>query len=187
VFHIPVDVQGTHGLVCKQAPGKIARHQAINDTVARAISAAGVPITKEPVGLTRLDGKRPDGLTLIPWQGGKSLTWDVTVVSTLADSYLHSTSRSAGSAAEAASVRKESKYSTLPSDLIFQPIAMETHGPLNASALNFLSEVGRRLSSVSGDSRETSFLFQRLSVIVQRFNSVLILDSFCTTNEDPDL
>jgi len=25
-----VDVQGTHGLVCKQAPGKIARHQAVN-------------------------------------------------------------------------------------------------------------------------------------------------------------
>ena len=32
-------------MVCKQAPGKIARHQAVNDTVARAISAAGVPIT----------------------------------------------------------------------------------------------------------------------------------------------
>ena len=64
---------------------------------------------------------------------------------------------------------------------------METHGPLNASALNFLSEVGRRLSSVSGDSRETSFLFQRLSIIVQRFNSVFIMDSFYTTDEDPDL
>jgi len=45
---------------------------------------------KEPAGLTRLDGKRPDGLTLIPWQDGKSLMWDVTVVSTLADSYLQS-------------------------------------------------------------------------------------------------
>ena len=61
-----VNVQGTHGLVCRQAPGKIARYQAVNDTVAHAISAAGIPITKEPVGLTRLDGKRPDGLTLIP-------------------------------------------------------------------------------------------------------------------------
>jgi len=64
---------------------------------------------------------------------------------------------------------------------------METHGPLNASALNFLSEVGRPLTSVSGDFRETSFLFQRLTVIAQRFNSVLIMDSFCTTDEDPDL
>jgi len=37
------------------------------------------------------------------------MKWDVTVVSTLADSYLHATSHSAGS---------ESKYSTLPADYI---------------------------------------------------------------------
>ena len=107
-------------------------------------------------GASRRSGDSRSGVQagLIPWQGGKSLTWNVTVVSTLADSYLHSTSRSAGSAAEAASVRKESKYLTLTSDLIFQPIAMETHGPLNASALNFLSEVGRRLSCLRRFSRD---------------------------------
>ena len=66
------NAQGIHGSVCKQAPSKIARHQAINDVIARAITAAGVPLTKEPVGLVRIDGKRPDGLTLIPWQGGKA-------------------------------------------------------------------------------------------------------------------
>ena len=63
--------------------------------------------------IIRHDGKRPDGLTLVPWQGNKPLTWDVKVVSTLADSYLHSTSHSAGSAAETASIRKESKYSAI--------------------------------------------------------------------------
>jgi len=56
-----------------------------------------------------------------------------------------------------------------------------------AFALNFLSEVGRRLTSLSGDSRETSFLFQRLSMLIQRFNSALIMDSFCFSDEDPDL
>ena len=66
-------------------------------------------------------------------------------------------------------------------------INIETLGPVNASALNFLSEVGRWLSSLSGDLRKTSFLFQHLSVIVHRFNSVLIMDSFCSTDEDPDL
>ena len=66
-------------------------------------------------------------------------------------------------------------------------IIIETLCPLNASALNFLSEVGRRLTSLSGDSRETSFLFQRLSMLVQRFNSALIMDSFCFADEDPDL
>ena len=48
---------------------------------------------------------------------------------------------------------KESKYSSLPPEYLFQPVAIETLGPLNASALNFLSEVGRRLTSLSGDPR----------------------------------
>ena len=176
-----------HGLVCKQAPSKTTRHQAINDVIARAVTSAGIPVTKEPVGLTRLDGKRPDGLTLIPWQGGKALTWDVTVVSTLADSYLHASSHSAGGAAEIASVRKEAKYSILPPDYIFQPVAFETLGSLNSSGYDFLCEVGRRLSVVSGDARETSFLFQRLSILLQCFNFVLISETFSSNDEDLDL
>jgi len=51
------------------------------------------------------------------------------------------------SIAETASVRKESKYAALPSDYICQPVTFETLDPLNASALNFLSKVGHRLSS----------------------------------------
>jgi len=51
------------------------------------LSSASIPATNKPSGLVRQDGKQPDGLTLIPWQGGKSLAWDVTVVSTLAQSY----------------------------------------------------------------------------------------------------
>jgi len=35
--------------------------------------SAGIPATKEPVGLTHLYGKRPDGLTLVPWCDGKAL------------------------------------------------------------------------------------------------------------------
>jgi len=32
------------------------------------VPAANIPTVKEPSGLRRSDGKRPDGLTLIPWQ-----------------------------------------------------------------------------------------------------------------------
>jgi len=34
---------------------------------------------KEPAGLSRDDGKRPDGVTLLPWAKGKPMAWDVTV------------------------------------------------------------------------------------------------------------
>ena len=39
---------------------------------------AQVPSCKEPAGLSRSDGKRPDGVLLIPWSRGRCVTWDVT-------------------------------------------------------------------------------------------------------------
>jgi len=36
---------------------------------------------------------------------------------------------------------------------------------------SFLAELGHRISALSGNSREIGFLFQWVSVLVQRFNS----------------
>ena len=72
----------------------------------RALTKAGIPSVKEPSGLSRTDGKRPDGLTQVPWAGGKSLLWDVTVTDTLANSYVDVSSVSAGGAAELAADRR---------------------------------------------------------------------------------
>ena len=80
-----MDARGLHSFVCRTAPGRSARHHAFNDFVARCFASAGTPATKEPTGLFRTDEKRPDGLTLVPWQSGKSLCWDVTVICPLAN------------------------------------------------------------------------------------------------------
>jgi len=55
---------------------------------------------KEPAGLSRDDGKRPDSVTLLPWAKGKPLAWDVTVPDTYADSHLTDTATTAGAAAD---------------------------------------------------------------------------------------
>ena len=133
-------------------------------------------------GLVRIDGKRPGGLTLIPWQGGKPLTLDVTVVSTLADSYLY-IPRFTLPAALLKPLQSGRNVSTLP----FLLIIYSDRSQLRPLAPQLLSEVGRRSTYLSGDSRDTSFLFQRLSMLIQRFNSALIMDSFCFSDEDPDL
>jgi len=104
---------GSIGVVCKKAPGRTARHHALNDLIARTLVSAGIPVTKEPNGLSRSDGKRPDGLTLVPWKEGKPLTWDSTVVCTVTDSYVRGSAREAGTAAKTAAQRKEAKYATL--------------------------------------------------------------------------
>ena len=80
----------------------------------------------EPTGLSRSDGKRPDGLTLVPWSAGKSIIWDVTVVDTLAASYITTTSKTAGAAAEIAVTRKEDKYAALSINYDLIVIALET-------------------------------------------------------------
>jgi len=59
---------------------------------------------------------------------------------------------------------------------MFQPIAMETLGVFSFSARQFLSSLGHIISTSSGEARETYFLFQRISVLLQRFNAVLLHD-----------
>jgi len=70
-------------MVCKKAPGRVASHRVLDDIILRAYNAADVLAVKEPSGFNRQDGKRPEGLLLIPRQSGKPLLWDVTVASSL--------------------------------------------------------------------------------------------------------
>jgi hypothetical protein len=173
-----VDARGSHALSCKRTSGRLIRHNHLNDIIHRSLNRAAIPATKEPAGLLRSDGKRPDGLSLVPWREGRCLVWDVTVADTTAASYLQSTSTSAGSAAESAAVRKSAKYAELARRYEFMPVAVESHGPFSKTALSFLAELGRRTTAVTDDARETSFLFQRLSVALQQFNAVCVLDTF---------
>jgi len=83
------------------------------------------------------------------------------------------------------------KYSDLSDQYTFYPVA-ETLAAFNETASELVGDLGRRIARLSGDDRESSFLFQRLSVVVQRFNSILFflvvdhpdqwsfhLDAFC--------
>ena len=103
-----VDARGLHSFVCKSARGSQQGHHALNDLVARFFAATGASVTKEPARLSRMDGKRQDGLTLVSWQSGKSLCWDITVICSLAESYVNGVAREAGAAAEVAASRKPS-------------------------------------------------------------------------------
>ena len=142
-----------------------------------------IPTTKEPVGLVRGDGKHPDILTLVPWQGGCCLTWDATIVDTLAVSYVQIGSTASAGAANAAAARKHAKYDTISASHIFVSVAVETFGPFCDKGLKFVSEIGLRLFTIFDDSPESNFLFQRISVLIQRFNEV----AFCGIFQDiPD-
>jgi len=107
------------------------------------------------------------------------------VSDTLAQSYVHETSQTQGAAAEAAADRKRNKYSSLSQSYLFVPIAAETMGAISKDGMDFLCELGRRNTRCTDDHLESAFLFQRLSILIQRYNAVAVLGTFThTTPED---
>jgi hypothetical protein len=174
-----VDCFGIHGLSCRLSAGRQSRHHSLNDIVYHALIRAGLPSIKEPSGSMKEDARRPDGVTLVPWSSGKCLAWDATVTDTMAFTHSNRTVHVAGSAAEFIAAAKTRKYESLTTTKIFVPLAFETYGPICSEGVAFIEELGRRITSVSDDPRETSFLFQRLSVAVQRGNAVSVLATFC--------
>jgi len=140
-----IDVRGTHCLSCRKSAGRHQRHDELNDVIWRALIKAKIPATKELVGLTHIDGRRHNGVTLVPWSNGRCFTWEVTVPDTLAMSQLDRTSISSGAAAEQAAVNKTTKYSDMLHDYHFVPVAFETLGPWCDAAMNFITRFGRRM------------------------------------------
>jgi len=68
---------------------------------------------------------------------------------------------------------------------VFVPIAVETKGVINSDGLKFLGDLGRHITQVTDNIRESAFLFQRLSVLIQRYNVVAIQGIFAhTISED---
>jgi len=78
------------------------------------------------------------------------------------------------------------KYADLPASFQFQPIVVETLGPINDSATEFLDTLGQMISARTNEVRERMYLYQRISITIQRFNAVLLHDTFSCSN-DPDL
>jgi len=52
-----------------------------------------------------------------------------------------------------AATRKLAKYSALGAQYDYQPVAVETLGPLNESSCEFLNNLGRKISDNTGDDR----------------------------------
>ena len=167
--------EGIHGLSCRSSAGRFTRHAAANDVIRRALSSADVPSVLEPSGLSRQDGRRPDGLTLIPWSQGRCLLWDFTCSDTLAQSHVHQSSVDAGSAANAAEARKLAHYSDLSHDYVFAPVAIETLGSSGELTGRFLRDLCKRLVVGSGDRRAGQYFRQRLGLVIQRGNVISVL------------
>jgi len=86
----------------------------MTDIIWRVMKRDQIPAVKEPVGLLRQDGKRPDGTTILPWSRGKPLAWDVTVPDTYTDANVSNTAMETGAAASLAATTRPTNTANYP-------------------------------------------------------------------------
>ena len=60
-------------------------------------------------------------------------------------------------------------------------------GAINKDGVDFLCDLGRRITQCTDDHRESAFLFQRISVLIQRYNAVTVSGTFTHTTPDDEM
>ena len=128
-------------------------------------------------------------LTLVPWQGGLCLIWNATVTDTFVHlSFVH--------LVHAWRCSYGSRYQKTLQIFCHQPnvltrsscIAIGEHGTYQCRRRStIVRRNDERLISVSSDTKESYFLFQRLSISGQRFNKVAFRGSFPSSKVDIDV
>ena len=102
---------------------------------------------------------------------------------TYAQSHLPTTATNTGYAADKSAVSKTQKYQSILQTHLFTPIAIEKAGVWNSQAREFIKELGTRITTVTGEVRETSYIFQQISVIIQRGIMQSFIGSFTTDTD----
>lgn len=113
--------------------------------------------------------------TLVAWKKGKCLLWDFTCADTVCQSYVKDCSRVAGAAAEFREKVKNSYYKELEGDYCFFPIAVETFGSWGSESHKLVKEIGKKVMEETGEKRSSFYLFQNISIAIQRGNASCVL------------
>ena len=90
----------------------------------------------------------------------------------MACTYVEASTSEVGAAAETAATRETANCTYLSTKSVFHPIPAETQGPLSESACDPMSDFG------TGTAMSSGAFFLYFSVVVQRFYSVLLHESF---------
>ena len=102
-----VERDDLHGLSCTKSADSVSRHATLNSLIRQTLGPLELPSVLDPRGLDRTVGKRPDGVTTIPWEMLEQLVLDITVLDALAPSRLKRGSLcNAGTTATEAEARK---------------------------------------------------------------------------------
>ena len=126
------------------------------------------------VGIARSDGRRPEGVSVMPWKNGRSLVWYAACPDTFATSHATLAAREAGLVASQAEKAKTQKHTLLGSSHYSVPVAIETSGVFGPEAISFIKELGRRIRAETREPCSLQLLMQGIVVAVQRGNAAAV-------------
>ena len=203
---VMTDAKGLHGLSCKGGTGRSARHHNLNDLVWRALGKANIPSVKEPTGLFRSDGKRPDveKRQMCDLGCDRHRHFDsVKSIINIQRIWWSSTGRGRPEVTEICSActdlylcyyicvifviwwqiwltRIIGLLWNAPSKFVQELKSCHVQWPksFHGYGHRFIREIGRRAALCTADPRETTFLYQRFSIAIQRFNLICLANSF---------
>lgn len=171
-----LDTHGNHQLVCPRLCSRLARHSMCNNVIKETFRSAKIPASLEPLGLLRHDGRRPDGVSLIPVERGRAIAWDFTCVNRLAASHVILGTQDGPTVANKAEERKNEHYKDMPANIIFEPVAVETLGGIGDSSWRFLKKLAGRVEEETRDRKSFAYLRQRISMALQRGNASCVAE-----------
>ena len=171
------DALGDHAMNCAWHGERIARHNALRDTIHSTAANAALAPTKEGRFLLPGEGGRPADIFIPHWSAGRDAALDVTVINPLQAAQVHGAAATAGHALGEAHRRKLDKSweACHRQGIEFLPLAVECLGAWHPSAIAELKKLGSALARQTGEEESTSIqrLFQRLSISLVKGNAAL--------------
>ena len=165
------DARGLHGLSCRKSTPRHQRHAMLTDIIWRAIKRAEIPANRNQQDSSQVViNAQMEPL----WSRGRKAnrshgTSPFLIPSLTRTSIWHHRKQEL----QLDKRHRRRTPTTLTSPLlIFYPIAIETACSWDVQALEVIEEIGRWVTEATEDPKETMYLFQRLSMAIQRGNAL---------------
>ena len=173
---------GHHAIICGSQGERIARHNHLRDAIYATAASAHLAPTKEDKALLPNTENRPADVMIPHFIGGLHAGLDISVINSLQTLTVN---RAATEPGYALTLRHQQKYgdACLAEGIRFCPMIVEALGGWHVEAVKILKKLGVALARATGgdEGEVVKQLFGRLSILLQKDNSILILNRTPTT------
>lgn len=141
-----LDKWGDHSVVCAKHCDRISKHDSVRDIIKCYLSYGALSsriVQRETPGLIVGKKDKPADIFVSNWHGGKSMAFDITIVSPMQKKLRAKAAKAAGVAAEEGEISKIAKCEDKcrKAGFDFTPLAFSTYGGYGEEAKSVLKYI----------------------------------------------